>query len=404
MTTNVPAIQFTTAGLVLPTDAAILAGVQLDIDAAFGGGVNPGLSTPQGQLASSWAAIISDKNAQIALLVNQINPQFSSGRMQDAIGNIYFMTRYPSLPTSVVCTLVGAVGTSIPVGSQAVADDDSVYICTEAVVIPGGGSIDATFECLLNGPTSCPSGTLNRIYQAIPGWDTITNAADGVIGRNTETSAEFEYRRQQSVAANATGSLPSIYGALFAVDNVIDVYCTENVTDSPVVNGNQTLAAHSLWACVAGGAAEDIAQAIWSKKSPGCNYNGDTTVVVYDTSGYDVPRPQYNVSYWTATPTPLLFHVTIANTPYLPADVSTLIKNAIIAACAGLDGGAPARIGSTQYAFRFVAPVLATATPGTVIQILSIAIGISSATLPSVTMGIDQVPTVDASDITVTLT
>ena len=58
MTTNVPAIQFTTAGIVVPEESAILTGVQEDINAAFGGNLNfTNLNTPQGQLASSWAAV-----------------------------------------------------------------------------------------------------------------------------------------------------------------------------------------------------------------------------------------------------------------------------------------------------------------------------------------------------------
>ena len=53
MTTNVPAITWVNGSPVLPTEQAILAGVQTDIDVAFGGGVNPALQTPQGQIAQS---------------------------------------------------------------------------------------------------------------------------------------------------------------------------------------------------------------------------------------------------------------------------------------------------------------------------------------------------------------
>lgn len=403
MTTNVPPIQFTPTGLVLPTDAAILAGVQADIDAAFGGGVNPGLSTPQGQLASSDAAIISDKNAQIAYVVNQVDPEFAMGRMQDAIGNIYFMTRLPSLPTVVTVTCVGAVGATIPLNAKAVATDGNVYFCTGAVVIPGGGSVSAQFQCVVTGPIACPANSLNAIYQAIPGWDTVNNPSDGVVGRNVESASAFEYRRQQTVAANANSSLSSIYATLFEVPNVLDVYCIENYTDAPVVNGNQTLAAHSLWACVSGGAAADIAQAIFEKKSIGCNYNGNNPTVVYDTSGYEIPYPQYTVNWWTATPTPILFAISIANTPYLPAGAVALIKAALISAFTGGDGGAVARIASTLYASRYYAPVINVATAGTVIEILSLKLGISAANLNAVTMGIDQEPTLSIGNITVTL-
>ena len=86
MSTAVPPVQFTLEGVVLPTDAAILAGVQSDINTAFGGGVNPGLSTPQGQLASSETAVIAEKNSEIAYIANQVDPQYAQGRFQDAIG------------------------------------------------------------------------------------------------------------------------------------------------------------------------------------------------------------------------------------------------------------------------------------------------------------------------------
>ena len=63
MATNVPSIIFTPQGPILPTEQAILAGELLDIDQAFGGGTNPALETPQGQIASSNTAIIGDASA-----------------------------------------------------------------------------------------------------------------------------------------------------------------------------------------------------------------------------------------------------------------------------------------------------------------------------------------------------
>ena len=94
---SVPTLTFTSTGVVLPTEADILAGVQTDIDSAFGGGTNPALETPQGQLASTLAAVTANKNSEIAYYVNQVDPQYASGRFQDAIGRIYFLTRHSYL-------------------------------------------------------------------------------------------------------------------------------------------------------------------------------------------------------------------------------------------------------------------------------------------------------------------
>ena len=78
MTTNVPAISWLSTGPVVPTDAEILAGVIADFQAAFGTDMNPSLETPQGQLASSQAAIISDCYAQIVYLANMMDPNFAA--------------------------------------------------------------------------------------------------------------------------------------------------------------------------------------------------------------------------------------------------------------------------------------------------------------------------------------
>jgi len=78
--TNVPSVQFTQVGFLAPSGPAVLAGVQLDIDAAFGRNLNYGLTTPQGQLASSWAASISNAYAIFVYCSNQIDPSFASGQ------------------------------------------------------------------------------------------------------------------------------------------------------------------------------------------------------------------------------------------------------------------------------------------------------------------------------------
>lgn len=390
-------------GFVAVPEADILAAVQSDMSQAFGGNLNPALNTPQGQMASSTAAIIGDKNDQFINIVNQIDPQYAAGRMQDAIANIYFLQRKPATSTAVAATVTGLAGTVIPVNAQAIATDGTIFLCTGAVTIPIGGSITSNWQSLNAGPIACPAGSLNKPYITIAGWDTIINPADGELGALVESQSDFAFRMAQSVAINATGSLPSIYAALFNLPNVLDVYCTENFTDSPITIGAVTLAAHSLWACVVGGLDADIAQTLWTKKSVGCNYNGSSSAIVFDTSGYVLPYPQYTVQWQVAAPTNILFNIQIANTPYLPQNAVALIKQAIIDSFQGNDGGPVARIGSALYASRYYAPVLAVATPGTAIEILSLQLGIAAANQNAILMGIDQKPIVNAGNITVTL-
>lgn len=396
-TSSVPVPTFGPNGFIAPSEGAILAGVQADTDAAFGGGLNPALETPQGQLASSETAIIGDKNDQFLFYTNQVDPAFASGRMQDAIGRIYFLERTAAEPTSVLATCVGLAGTVIPIGALAQATDGNIYACVDGGTIPVGGSLTLAFANTLTGPVPCPAHALNVIYQAIPGWDTIDNPADGVLGSAVETRADFEARRSASVALNARNTNGSVRGVVLNVPNVLDAYVIDNPTAAPVTLQGVAIAAHSIYICVAGGEQNAIAKAIFTKKPPGCGMVGATTVTVEDDSdGYSPPYPDYSISYQIAAPVALTFVVTITNSSAVPSNAATLVKNAILAAFSGGDGGPRAKIGATVYASRFFGPVVAL---GAWAQVVSLTINAGN----SVSVDIDQIPTLAAADITVTL-
>ena len=470
MPTNVPAPTWGPTGFVSVPDSAILAGRQADINAAFGGNLSQSLTTPQGQLASSDTAIISDAYAQFLALTANVDPATAEGTFQDAIGYIYFLTRIAAQSTVVVATCTGATGTVIPVNASAVDQSGNVYLCTEAGTIPSGGSINLTFACSTTGPIACPAGFLSAPYQTIPGWDAISNSAAGVTGRNVETRAEFEQRRKESVAANAQGSVQAIQGAVLSVPGVLDAKTYENplatangsevtasisgttmtvtafsygtinvgdmvtgtgvlegtivtalpsggggVTGSYTVNQSQTvssaslytsqfgivMAPHSIQVSVVGGEATAVAQAIWSKKSAGCNYNGNTTVTVTDTNpAYVEPYPTYSVTYCVPTSTPILFAITLQSNSNVPSNYAALVQAAVTAAFTGADGGQPARIGSILFASRFYAGIAAL---GSWARIYQIQLGTAAANLNSIQVRGDQVPTISNSNITVTL-
>lgn len=401
MPTNVPPISFTNIGITLPAESDIVSGVLADQNAAFGGDLNLSLETPQGQLATSTAAVIADKNSQIAFMANQTDPAYSSGRWQDGVGRIYFMTRIAGQGTVVVATCGGSAGVVIPSGAMAKDIAGNIYTSNADGIIETGGTVEISFTCSSLGPIACPSANLTTIYQSVPGWDSITNAAAGVLGRLAETRADFEYRRKNSVAVNAQGVVGAIRGAVMAVTGVTDTYVIENTTATAVAVGetSYSVAANSVYVAVVGGASADIARAIWLKKSAGCAMNGATTVTVYDTD-YDAPQPSYTIKYEIPSALPVLFAVSIQNNANLPANIATLIKAAIVAAFTGADGGTRARIGAQLVAGRFYSGVAATSP---YVNILSILMGTATATLTSVTPGIDEVPTIQDSNITVTL-
>lgn len=370
--TSVPNITFGPMGYVAPPEAAILIGVQADWNAACGGNLNPAMNTPQGQIEVSESALVGNGYDQQVGLFNAVDPAYSSGRMQDAIGRIYFMVRIPSAPTALEIDCGGAQGVVITAAALVVDPSGNLYQCTGGGTIGISGVITLGFSALIPGPIPVPATV--AIYQAIPSWNTAV-VASGEVGQNTETRAQFEARRQASVASNGAGFLPAIKGAVLAVAGVLDCYATENPTASPVTVQGVTIGANSLYIAVAGGAAQDIAQAIWTKKNPGCSYTGNTSETVFDTSfGYTPPYPSYTVTFEIPIAAPVCYNVTLANSAQVPANVAALVQAAIQSGFTGEDGGLRATIGSIIYASRYYADVAAL---GTWAQIISIQIGTS---------------------------
>jgi len=339
MTSNVPMPTFSETGFNSPAESDILAGVIADFVAAFGGALNPSLATPQGQLATVQAALIASFNDVFAAYVSQCDPAFATGRMQDAIARIYFLTRDPATSTTVNATCSGATGSVIPVSALAIATDGTIYAALQSGTIGAGGSVTIPFAAITSGPIACPAGSLNQIYRAVAGWDSVTNAADGVQGTNQESPFAFEKRRQATVAQNSAGTAASVRGWLLGnkvdgsqvVPNIIDAYVYDNGSSGSVTVGGVSIAANSLYIGVYGGADADIANAILQKKAPGCGLVGSTSITVHDTnSGYLTP-PAYTIKFQRVSTVAINYAVQIQNVSDVPADYLAQITAAIAA-------------------------------------------------------------------------
>lgn len=399
--TSVPKIEITDTGPVAPEPEEILDGVLADMNASLGGNLNiEQLSTPQGQLAQSQSAVTRDKDDAIVELINNVNPETSSGVMQDAIGKIYFLERLAAIATVVTCTCTGVPGTLIPAFSKVQSTNNTIFVSASDATIGAGSTVDIDFTADTTGPIEAPVDSVNKIYQQIPGWDTVTNSTAGIVGRDVESRADFEFRRKNSVAFNATGSLPAIRANVGQVSGVLDVYTTENDEPTSITIGTVTLVSHSLYVCVSGGDSTEIAQKIWERKGVGCSYNGDTSVIIEDTENYTAPFPEYTVKFQRPDSVRTIWQVNVIDTLRNPANYEQLVKDAIVDSFTGADGSLKARIGSVIYALNYLSPIEAAGE----IQVSSITVGRFGGSLSeSETIEIDEFPTIDENDITVNL-
>ena len=257
-------------------------------------------SSPMGQVLDLIVAEIEAKNSEILFLSNMVNPDLATGKFLDALAALYGLDRKISEPTVVNCVLTGLKGTVIPYGAIAQDSLGNQYRHSAAAGARIGdtGSVTSAFTAIEHGPLEVAAGAVNRIVTTIAGWDTITNPAAGVVGRDEETDAELRNRMVESYAVNATGYVEAIEANLAALEGVLDVRVLENPTNAVITQFGVSINPHSTLVAIVGGEDEQIAQTIYQRKDAGCGTTGTYQVSYTDsrfynaTYVYNIVRPQ----------------------------------------------------------------------------------------------------------------
>lgn len=292
----IPKIEITDVGYVAPTTQEINDGVWQMIDAAFGGNVSRVQGTVQYQFATSWTAMIKDAYDNLIALGNQFDPRYAYGIWQDALAELYFLTR--KLATKSVCPVVfeGLSGATIPKGFivRDVAGRDWATVGSYNIGVDG----KVTIECICQtaGAIEALPNSITVIPTALNGLDRVYNEDSAVMGYDEESRVDFNIRRKESVAINAKMTDEATKGAVLAVRDVVDAYVISNPTDATVTFGvtNYPAIRNSIVVSVVGGNDYDVAKAAFIKAGTGCSWNGNTDVTVI-ADGYDHTPPTYPI-------------------------------------------------------------------------------------------------------------
>ena len=403
-------LEITDNGIVSPTTSEIKTEIQTIFTNAFGTDLSLDDATPQGVLIDGLAQLKQASNSVLLYLANQFNPETASGIFQDALANLYFIQRKQATHSIVTCRCVGVDGTvlnglpdennpnRIPAMAQSTNGD--IFECVAGGVIgtpvtSGGtttyttpGYVDLVFRSQETGPISCGANTVNSIYQAVVGWDTVNNSTSGTVGEEQESRAAFEQRREESLALQATGSLAAVQSAIANLDGVEDYKVWENVTGSSVTTRGVTLNPHSIWVCVNSSvSASDLAKVIYDNKSAGCDTNGTQTC------SYTEPSTGVVYSYKYDYPTDVDVYIKITTQDTLPPETVLEMKQAIWDNFNGQDANETKAItiGDSVYAGRFYAPI--SSFNANVLQV-QVSKSASSGFTNALTFNMDELPVV----------
>jgi len=302
----------------------ILEDLNSEVKSIFGTNFNVSPESPDGQING----VISESNANLWEIAeesyNAFNPSAVTGVTQDNLYQLNGLIRLKASSSFALLTLSGTQSTIIPEGSLISTSDTNVQFSTQSeVVIPSGGSVTVIANAVDTGVISAVAGTLTNIDTPISGWDSVTNVSDAVEGTEEETDVQFRARRARSVARDAQALVDAIFAEVRSVPGVTQTTVLENDTNiNPDANG---LPDHSIHVIVVGGEDEDIANAIFVKKTLGVTSFGTTSVPVNDDQGI-----VHNVSFSRPDEIDIYVEVNLTTFSNYPSDGDANIKQAIV--------------------------------------------------------------------------
>lgn len=383
-------------GIVVADTADIKETVQQEFKDALGADISLEDSTPQGRLIDMETEArvnVIENNVNVA---NSINFNQAFGITLDAWGANFDLPRGAAKSSSVTATVTGVAGTVISAGSQASTQAGDVFYAENQIVIGQDGTATGTFLSLNKGAISCAVGQLTKIIDGTLGWETINNTSPAILGNLRESDEDYKQQFYDSGLFTGMSLVEDYNNAIMNVDNVQSCYVRDNGENSSVVYDTVTIDAHSVFICVDGGNNNDIANAIFQRKSGGCGYtaltNQSVTVDVVDATYGDT----YSVTFNRPAEIQIYAAVTVDANVSASANLQTQIQNAVFNYINSLKIGADLLVLS-------LASAINTAVPG--VSLTSLTIGTTSGSLSTsnIEIHINEVAKATLTNITVTI-
>ena len=295
-------------------------------------------STPDGLMLATLAEIFTNLDELGQSTYNSKDPSKAKGLQLDTL--TYLTTGSPrklGTASTVTMKLTGLSGTTVDAKTEFKSTTDAtVWETNEVCIIPNAGEISTPASCTTLGAIDADIDTITNIVSPIAGLTEATNTSVASVGTAAETDAQLRERRQKSVATTGSNQVDNMYSVISVLPNVSEVKIYENFTSTTDAAG---ISAHSIAIIVRGGDEQEIADAIYSKKNPGCGLafvGSDAQYHVTKTVTSESTGNQLTVYFNRPEPIDIFITITISNDGTLPTNASTLIAQSILDYAAGL--------------------------------------------------------------------
>lgn len=321
-------------GLQVSTSTELLEKLVNDFQTIYGSDINLDQSTPDGQLLNIFAQGGVDIRELLTQIYNSFDPDNCSGAVLDArcaINNIFRKgATYTIVPIDIVVdrtvVLEGLDDNFNDVNATAYTIQDNVgnqFLLISSQELTAG-THRVLFRSQEIGAVQTSLNTITIPVTVVLGVQSVNNpVAPTQIGEDEESDYDLKIRRRQSVSIGSSGYLNGLLATVLQLEGVTDAALYENYTDTTDSNGTPP---HCMWLVVEGGASADIANAIYRKKSYGCNMRGNISYEIITVS-----NQQFIAKWDEPTVSPLYIKFTIQPTSSVVQFDKIAIKQEMLA-------------------------------------------------------------------------
>lgn len=293
-------------GLEISTLSELIANLSEEFKTIYGSDINLESNSPDGQILNIFSQAGIDLRELLVAINNSFDPDQATGSLLDsrcALNNIErnagsFTIQPIEITVDREVSLQGLDSFYNDIDGQGytVSDDaGNEFILIDSITLETAGTYELDFRAADIGQIETTINTIVNQVSYTLGVTNVNNPSSfSRLGTNEETDVALRLRREQSVAIASQGYIDGLIGALLNLDDVTDAKVYENVEDTIDSNG---IPAHGSWSIIEGGLDEDIAEAIYAKKSVGSPMKGDEIVNISTANGsiYQIKfdRPNY---------------------------------------------------------------------------------------------------------------
>ncbi|MDR3244669.1 MAG: hypothetical protein LBT79_07975 [Elusimicrobiota bacterium] len=257
----------------------------------YGEDINLDQNTPDGQMIGIESQAMIDIRELIQEVYNSFDPDKAIGVSLDARVAINGLQRRGGTYTYVPIKITTNRALNL-VGLDSVSEDEAytisdsqgnLFVLGNSVSFESAQDKTAIFRAKSIGAVEILPNTINTPITIILGVESINNpSVASVKGIEQEADAELRLRRQSAFGKSSLGYPMSVRSALLDINDVSYVKVYENTTS--ITDANQ-IQAHGIWIIVEGGNNQEIAEAIYAKRSGGTPMKGSVVVNVPQIDG-----------------------------------------------------------------------------------------------------------------------